>query len=117
MEPTLAGPKRPQDRVLLRESKAAFAKSMSGQTSSQIHVKNNGDQFDLSNGSVVIAAITSCTNTSNPSLMMGAGLLGEKSGGARADGEAVGENEFGAGIESGDGLSGCGGADAISWKN
>ncbi len=74
----MAGPKRPQDRVLLRESKASFAKSMSGQTSSQIHVKNNGDQFDLSNGSVVIAAITSCTNTSNPSLMMGAGLLAKK---------------------------------------
>jgi len=78
VEPTLAGPKRPQDRVLLRESKAAFANSMSGQTSSQIHVKNNGDQFDLSNGSVVIAAITSCTNTSNPSLMIGAGLLAKK---------------------------------------
>jgi aconitate hydratase len=78
VEPTLAGPKRPQDRVLLRESKAAFAKSMTGQTSSQIHVKNNGDQFDLSNGSVVIAAITSCTNTSNPSLMIGAGLLAKK---------------------------------------
>jgi aconitate hydratase len=78
VEPTLAGPKRPQDRVLLRESKAAFAKSMSGQTSEQIHVKNNGDQFDLSNGSVVIAAITSCTNTSNPSLMIGAGLLAKK---------------------------------------
>ena len=78
VEPTLAGPKRPQDRVLLRESKAAFAKSMTGQTSAQIHVKNNGDQFDLSNGAVVIAAITSCTNTSNPSLMIGAGLLAKK---------------------------------------
>jgi aconitate hydratase len=78
VEPTLAGPKRPQDRVLLRESKAAFAKSMTGQSSEQIHVKNNGDQFDLSNGSVVIAAITSCTNTSNPSLMIGAGLLAKK---------------------------------------
>jgi aconitate hydratase len=78
VEPTLAGPKRPQDRVLLRESKAAFAKSMTGQGTEQIHVKNNGDQFDLSNGSVVIAAITSCTNTSNPSLMIGAGLLAKK---------------------------------------
>ena len=78
VEPTLAGPKRPQDRVLLRESKAAFAKSMTGQSAEQVHVKNNGDQFDLSNGSVVIAAITSCTNTSNPSLMIGAGLLAKK---------------------------------------
>jgi aconitate hydratase len=41
-------------------------------------VKNNGDRFELSNGSVVIAAITSCTNTSNPSLMLGAGLLAKK---------------------------------------
>jgi aconitate hydratase A / 2-methylisocitrate dehydratase len=78
VEPTLAGPKRPQDRVLLRESKAAFAESMTGQTSPEVHVKNNGDQFDLSNGAVVIAAITSCTNTSNPSLMIGAGLLAKK---------------------------------------
>jgi aconitate hydratase len=78
VEPTLAGPKRPQDRVLLRGAKEAFAKSMTGQATEQIHVKNNGDQFDLSNGSVVIAAITSCTNTSNPSLMIGAGLLAKK---------------------------------------
>jgi aconitate hydratase len=78
VEPTLAGPKRPQDRVLLRGAKEAFAKSMAGQATEQIHVKNNGDQFDLSNGSVVIAAITSCTNTSNPSLMIGAGLLAKK---------------------------------------
>jgi len=78
VEPTLAGPKRPQDRVLLRGAKEAFAKSMAGQASAKIHVKNNGDQFDLSNGSVVIAAITSCTNTSNPSLMIGAGLLAKK---------------------------------------
>ena len=41
-------------------------------------MKNNGDKFELSNGSVVIAAITSCTNTSNPSLMLGAGLLAKK---------------------------------------
>src|SRR6202451_2071600 len=78
VEPTLAGPKRPQDRVLLRESKAAFAKSMAGQNSPEVHVKNNGDQFDLSNGGVVIVAITSCRHTSNPSLMIGAGLLAKK---------------------------------------
>ena len=78
VEPTLAGPKRPQDRVPLRGAKQAFAKSMQGQDAKQVHVKNNGDQFDLHNGSVVIAAITSCTNTSNPSLMIGAGLLAKK---------------------------------------
>ena len=78
VEPTLAGPKRPQDRVPLRSAKQSFEKSMQGQASAQAQVKNNGDQFDLSNGSVVIAAITSCTNTSNPTLMIGAGLLAKK---------------------------------------
>jgi aconitate hydratase len=78
VEPTLAGPKRPQDRVALRSAKQMFLKSMEGTPGKRAHVKNNGDQFDLSNGSVVIAAITSCTNTSNPSLMIGAGLLAKK---------------------------------------
>src|SRR5580692_3452698 len=78
VEPTLAGPKRPQDRVPLREAKTAFAKAMEGTPEKHIAVKNNGDQFELSNGSVVIAAITSCTNTSNPSLMLGAGLVAKK---------------------------------------
>jgi aconitate hydratase len=78
VEPTLAGPKRPQDRVPLRNAKQSFEKSMQGQASAHAQVKNNGDQFDLSNGSVVIAAITSCTNTSNPTLMIGAGLLAKK---------------------------------------
>jgi aconitate hydratase len=78
VEPTLAGPKRPQDRVLLRGAKEAFEKSMAGHAPASARVKNNGDEFDLSSGSVVIAAITSCTNTSNPSLMIGAGLLAKK---------------------------------------
>src|ERR1700676_1660164 len=78
VEPTLAGPKRPQDRVPLRQSKASFEKSLDGAAQKNIAVKNNGDKFELSNGSVVIAAITSCTNTSNPSLMLGAGLIAKK---------------------------------------
>ncbi len=78
VEPTLAGPKRPQDRVPLRQSKASFEKSLEGTAQKHVAVKNNGDKFELSNGSVVIAAITSCTNTSNPSLMLGAGLLAKK---------------------------------------
>src|ERR1700675_4152426 len=78
VEPTLAGPKRPQDRVPLRQSKASFEKSLEGTAQKHIAVKNNGDKFELSNGSVVIAAITSCTNTSNPSLMLGAGLIAKK---------------------------------------
>jgi len=52
-------------------------------------VKNNGDKFELSNGSVVIAAITSCTNTSNPSLMLGAGLIAKESGRARPAQQAM----------------------------
>ncbi len=75
--PTMAGPKRPQDSVPLTEAKAAFEKSLTA-APKHVHVRNNGDQFDLSDGSVVIAAITSCTNTSNPSLMLGAGLLAKK---------------------------------------
>ncbi|HEX9456487.1 MAG TPA: aconitate hydratase AcnA, partial [Candidatus Acidoferrum sp.] len=78
VEPTVAGPKRPQDRVLLRHAKSSFQKVVEGTPLKQIAVKNNGDAFNLSSGSVVIAAITSCTNTSNPSLMLGAGLLAKK---------------------------------------
>src|SRR6266700_3589559 len=78
VEPTLAGPKRPQDRVPLRQSKASFEKSLEGAAQKHVAVRNNGDKFELSNGSVVIAAITSCTNTSNPSLMLGAGLIAKK---------------------------------------
>src|SRR6201988_2484888 len=51
---------------------------MEGPPQKHVPVRNNGDKFELSNGSVVIAAITSCTNTSNPSLMLGAGLLAKK---------------------------------------
>ncbi len=78
VEPTLAGPKRPQDRVPLRQAKASFAKAAEGTPEKHVAVKNNGDSFELANGSVVIAAITSCTNTSNPSLMLGAGLVAKK---------------------------------------
>jgi len=94
--PSLAGPKRPQDRVSLSESKTMFAeavkdyapgpKSQNGEraiedeaplaTARATKVElANGDTCDLTDGDVVIAAITSCTNTSNPSVMLGAGLL------------------------------------------
>src|SRR5271167_1281437 len=75
--PTMAGPKRPQDSVPLTQAKVAFEKSLT-EAPKHARVQNNGDSFELSNGSVVIAAITSCTNTSNPSLMLGAGLLAKK---------------------------------------
>jgi aconitate hydratase len=78
VEATVAGPKRPQDRVALRNAKSSFTKVMEGIPEKHIAVRNNGDSFDLSSGAVVIAAITSCTNTSNPSLMIGAGLLARK---------------------------------------
>ncbi|HXL21637.1 MAG TPA: aconitate hydratase AcnA [Candidatus Dormibacteraeota bacterium] len=78
VEPTVAGPKRPQDRVALRQAKSSFTKVVEGTSDKHVHVKNNGDSFDLSSGAVVIAAITSCTNTSNPSLMLGAALLAKK---------------------------------------
>ncbi|HUC42147.1 MAG TPA: aconitate hydratase AcnA [Candidatus Micrarchaeaceae archaeon] len=75
--PTMAGPKRPQDSVALTDAGAAFSKTLEG-APKHVPVQNNGDRFDLADGSVVIAAITSCTNTSNPSLMLGAGLLAKK---------------------------------------
>ena len=78
VEPTVAGPKRPQDRVALRNAKSSFTKIMEGSPAKHAQVKNNGDSFELGSGAVVIAAITSCTNTSNPSLMLGAGLLAKK---------------------------------------
>jgi aconitate hydratase len=81
--PSLAGPRRPQDRVPLTESKKAFKDALpslikSGDVNKTVNVQLNGDKFQLSHGSVVISAITSCTNTSNPSVMIGAGLLAKK---------------------------------------
>jgi len=75
--PTMAGPKRPQDSVPLTQAKTAFEKSLT-EARKHTSVQSNGDRYELADGSVVIAAITSCTNTSNPSLMLGAGLLAKK---------------------------------------
>jgi aconitate hydratase len=75
--PTMAGPKRPQDSVPLTQAKVAFEKSLT-EAAKHASVQNNGDKFELADGSIVIAAITSCTNTSNPSLMLGAGLIAKK---------------------------------------
>jgi aconitate hydratase len=79
VQPSLAGPKRPQDRVLLSEAKTGFASAMEsefgkpGELAKRFAVA--GRKHDLGHGDVVIAAITSCTNTSNPDVMLGAGLL------------------------------------------
>jgi aconitate hydratase len=82
VEPSLAGPKRPQDRVALKEVKAGFAVSMDKEfgksAEAKKRVKVSGKDYDLGHGDVVIAAITSCTNTSNPNVMIGAGLLARK---------------------------------------
>ncbi len=81
--PSLSGPRRPQDRIPLTESKKSFKEALpslmkDGDVNKTVTVQNNGDKFALTHGSVVISAITSCTNTSNPSVMIGAGLLAKK---------------------------------------
>ena len=98
VKPALAGPKRPQDRVDLDAMREHFRASLTAPLGLHGHglegaalsqsaiVKSNGDVFDLNHGDVVIAAITSCTNTSNPDVMLAAGLLARK---ARARGLSV----------------------------
>src|SRR6202142_1054662 len=80
--PSLAGPKRAQDRVALKEGKAGFAVSMDKEFNKSAEAKKRvpvaGRTHDLGHGDVVIAAITSCTNTSNPNVMIAAGLLARK---------------------------------------
>ncbi len=82
VEPSLSGPKRPQDRIALRDVKSGFTNSMEKEYNKGNELKKrvpvNTKDYDLGNGDVVIAAITSCTNTSNPSVMIGAGLLARK---------------------------------------
>ena len=98
VEPSLAGPKRPQDRVAVRDMKSAFQRSLlapvkdrgyglaEGDLAASATVGANGSKAAVGHGAVVIAAITSCTNTSNPSVMVAAGLLAKK---AAARGLAV----------------------------
>ena len=81
--PSIAGPKRPQDRISLTDSKSEFAKVLPTYFTektgkSPIAVGVNGKATTIKNGDVVIASITSCTNTSNPSVMLGAALLAKK---------------------------------------
>jgi aconitate hydratase len=92
VEPSLAGPKRPQDRIALREMKPAFQTALRAPTAergfalgedevarrAKLQSSNRQDETALGHGAVVIAAITSCTNTSNPSVMISAGLLARK---------------------------------------
>ena len=82
--PSLAGPKRPQDRVALTDSKHLFNEALAALKAERNLVSTpaqgsiNGLDFELDDGAVVIASITSCTNTSNPSVMLGAGLVAKK---------------------------------------
>jgi len=83
IKPSLAGPKRPQDRVLLTDVKANYRKAFEAEQKARpskgpATVTDNGKTFELKDGAVMIAAITSCTNTSNPSVLIGAGLLARK---------------------------------------
>jgi len=78
VEPSLAGPRRPQDRISLAESQSAFLAELPSFTSSpktKTLVELEGKEHSFGHGAVVIAAITSCTNTSNPNVMVAAGLL------------------------------------------
>ncbi len=78
--PSISGPKRPQDKVLLTNASQAFAKVYKENTKrdKRVETKVEGENFKLKDGDIVIAAITSCTNTSNPSVLIGAGLLAKK---------------------------------------
>ena len=80
--PSLAGPKRPQDRIALKDVKAGFTTSMEKEFNKGSELNKRapveGKNYQLGHGDAVIAAITSCTNTSNPNVMIGAGLLARK---------------------------------------
>ena len=79
IEPSLAGPKRPQDRVRVADLRSSFDLELAqspGSPDTQVEVA--GAEYALTHGDVVIAAITSCTNTSNPAVMLGAGLVAQK---------------------------------------
>ncbi|WJW74401.1 aconitate hydratase AcnA [Thiohalobacter sp. IOR34] len=84
IEPSLAGPKRPQDRVPLKQSKTLFKQALKALqeerdiASHPASTEIGGERIELDDGAVVIASITSCTNTSNPSVMLGAGLVAKK---------------------------------------
>ncbi len=83
VEPCISGPKRPQDKVQLRNSKSSFSEALTktfGYASDALQTEYavEGKDYKMKNGNVVVAAITSCTNTSNPSVLMAAGLIAKK---------------------------------------
>ncbi len=78
--PTISGPKRPQDKVLLTDASKGFKKVLEDATEKKEKSisKVSGTDYEIKDGSILIAAITSCTNTSNPNVLIGAGLLAKK---------------------------------------
>ncbi|MDA7576395.1 aconitate hydratase AcnA [Candidatus Pelagibacter sp.] len=78
--PTISGPKRPQDKVLLTDASVSFKKVLEEATNKKEHSvsKVSNTEYEIKDGSILIAAITSCTNTSNPNVLIGAGLLAKK---------------------------------------
>ena len=78
--PTISGPKRPQDKVLLTDAPVSFKKVLEEATNKKNHStsKVSDTDYEIKDGSILIAAITSCTNTSNPNVLIGAGLLAKK---------------------------------------
>ena len=78
--PTISGPKRPQDKVLLTDASTSFKKVLEDATGKKDHSvsKVSNTEYEIKDGSILIAAITSCTNTSNPNVLIGAGLLAKK---------------------------------------
>ena len=112
VEPSMAGPKRPQDRVALSNAASAFAKDLAAGTmgvpgdEASKRVPVAGSNYDLGHGDVVIAAITSCTNTSNPYVLVAAGLVARKAVAKGLTAEALGEDLARAGQPGGDGVPG-----------
>ena len=116
--PCISGPKRPQDRIVLTEASATFERELDkmltefgggdgGGTAvapAAVTVRDGTKTYEITHGAVVIAAITSCTNTSNPTVMLGAGLGGEKSRRARPQSQALGQDLTRSRLDGGDGV-------------
>ena len=108
VEPSLAGPKRPQDRVPLSKAKSVYQASLKAMADERkkklpdatgcAEIKLDGQQVELRDGAVMIAAITSCTNTSNPYVLMAAGLLARNAAKLRPQGQALGQDQPRAGL-------------------
>ena len=110
VQPSLAGPKRPQDRVLLKDVASSFKADLTkglGVPANEagLSVKVEGKNYELTHGDVVIAAITSCTNTSNPSVLVARRPRGPQGARQGIEAEAVGEDVARARLAGGDRIS------------